>query len=281
MFGNSRRDPQPCLIYTHCPYMDIGLTCAKSRSSSHSSSNSVCSLFTPPQSPRRSHCVEDTVDEIQYSSAETPAIPGLYYYDSVLNDDETQNFLKKITDAQYFDVSLGRNQAVLFGSQDTTDECSSGLPQWMDHILSIIHDRLERDLDCRVMRLLFPKNKCHDRVRQCILNLYSPGQGIKAHIDIPHRFLDGIMILSFGSGVAMDFRNCVTTEKASLYLEPGSLCVLTGDARWSWSHAIAARKYDLIQSVSQSDPRQVERRHRLSVTIRWLKLQEEKDVGGA
>ncbi|CEH18470.1 hypothetical protein CBOM_04870 [Ceraceosorus bombacis] len=43
------------------------------------------------------------------------------------------------------------------------------------------------------------------RARQLILNLYEPGAGIASHIDLAHRFDDGIFCLSLGSGVVMTF----------------------------------------------------------------------------
>lgn len=41
--------------------------------------------------------------------------------------------------------------------------------------------------------------------RQMIINLYQPGQGLSSHVDLPHRFGDGIILCSFGSGTVMEF----------------------------------------------------------------------------
>ena len=111
----------------------------------------------------------------------------------------------------------------------------------------------------------------------------TPGQGIADHIDIPHRFLDGIMILSFGSGISMNF---APTDKQkdgddkpfSLYLQPGSICILTGKSRWEWTHGISAQTYDLVHDKQTDQVHKVERSARFSITIRWLKIQPESSL---
>ena len=67
---------------------------------------------------------------------------------------------------------------------------------------------------------------------QVIINEYQPGQGIFAHIDCVPCFADTIASLSLGSPCVMDFTHRKTGEKSSLLLEPRSLLVLTGDARY-------------------------------------------------
>src|SRR5579885_3091030 len=75
---------------------------------------------------------------------------------------------------------------------------------------------------------------------QVIVNEYLPGQGISAHIDHPKWFGEEISSLSLGSPTTMVFSK--DPEKYELRLEPRSLLVLTGPARWEWSHLIPARK---------------------------------------
>lgn len=41
--------------------------------------------------------------------------------------------------------------------------------------------------------------------RQLILNLYQAGQGLSPHVDLPHRFGDGIILCSFGGATVMEF----------------------------------------------------------------------------
>ena len=97
---------------------------------------------------------------------------------------------------------------------------------------------------------------------QVIINEYQPGQGISAHIDCVPCFADTIASLSLGSSCVMDFTHSTTGEKSSLLLEPRSLLVLTGDARYIWQHAIAVRKTDRYNGQI------IQRTRRISLTFR-------------
>ena len=101
-----------------------------------------------------------------------------------------------------------------------------------------------------------------DKPDQAIVNEYSPGQGISAHIDCVPCFTDTIASLSLGSACVMDFTNIDSAEKQSILLESRSLIVMTGDARYRWMHAIAARKTDRLDDINLS------RRRRVSLTFR-------------
>lgn len=97
---------------------------------------------------------------------------------------------------------------------------------------------------------------------QAIINEYSPGQGISAHIDCVPCFTDTIASLSLGSACVMVFTNIDSAAKQSLLLETKSLVVMTGDARYRWTHAIAARKTDRLDGVT------ISRNRRVSLTFR-------------
>lgn len=95
---------------------------------------------------------------------------------------------------------------------------------------------------------------------QAIVNEYQPGQGISAHVDCVPCFSDTIASLSLGSGTVMRFTN--GQEKHELYLEPRSLIILSGPARYEWAHAIPARKSDVVDGIK------IERGRRASLTFR-------------
>lgn len=97
---------------------------------------------------------------------------------------------------------------------------------------------------------------------QVIVNEYQPGQGIAPHIDCVPCFKETIASLSLGSPCVMDFTHNKTQEKISLLLEPRSLIVLTGDARYLWQHSIAPRKTDRIDGI------EIRRNRRVSLTFR-------------
>lgn len=103
---------------------------------------------------------------------------------------------------------------------------------------------------------------------QLIINEYEPGQGIANHVDCEPCFGDTIISLSLGSSCIMDLINVKTKEKKEYLLEPGSIIVLTGKARYDWTHGIASRKFDILNGVKK--PREL----RLSMTFRSVIMKE-------
>ncbi len=102
---------------------------------------------------------------------------------------------------------------------------------------------------------------------QMTVNYYEPGNGIPPHIDNVTAFDEFIVSVSLCSSVVMEFRQAETKKFAKLNLEPNSILVLKGDARYNWSHLIAARKHDLLLNKDQVIT--VKRREkRISLTFR-------------
>ena len=99
---------------------------------------------------------------------------------------------------------------------------------------------------------------------QAIVNEYEPGQGIAAHVDCEPCFGDTIASLSLGGRCMMTLRERDGSGRCDLVLEPGSLLVLRGPARYAWTHEIAARKSDVIGGVRHP------RERRVSVTFRTV-----------
>tara|TARA_E500000318_G_scaffold108460_1_gene119367 strand:- start:572 stop:1141 length:570 start_codon:yes stop_codon:yes gene_type:complete len=104
------------------------------------------------------------------------------------------------------------------------------------------------------------------RPDQVIVNEYLPGQGISAHVDCEPCFGPAIASLSLGGEVEMVFKKRSTGECHSVILEPANLLILSGEARYDWSHEIPARKSDVIKGVRQP------RTRRVSLTLRTVTL---------
>jgi alkylated DNA repair dioxygenase AlkB len=80
---------------------------------------------------------------------------------------------------------------------------------------------------------------------QLIVNEYIPGQGISAHVDCEPCFKDRIVTISLGSACEMDFRALDETGgHVALMLQPRSALLISGPARYLWTHAIRGRKSD-------------------------------------
>jgi alkylated DNA repair dioxygenase AlkB len=101
---------------------------------------------------------------------------------------------------------------------------------------------------------------------QAIVNEYQPGQGISAHIDCVPCFEGVIASLSLCSGATMQLANPRHGIKHDLYLQPRSLILLSGEARYQWTHAIPARKSDHVNGFK------IERERRVSLTFRSVIL---------
>ncbi|MBO6634821.1 alpha-ketoglutarate-dependent dioxygenase AlkB [Parvibaculum sp.] len=99
---------------------------------------------------------------------------------------------------------------------------------------------------------------------QAIANEYLPGQGISAHVDCVPCFSERIASLSLLSSCEMIFRNKKKGERLSAILEPRSLLILSGEARYEWTHEIPARKSDEVNGVKQA------RGRRISLTFRTV-----------
>ena len=105
---------------------------------------------------------------------------------------------------------------------------------------------------------------------QATVNEYARGQGIAAHVDNHAAFQDGLVSLSLGSGVVMDFSQPGGGGAThAVYLPRRSLLVLRGEARFEWLHGIASRTTDTLDGAPL---RRGERR--VSVTVRRSRRQE-------
>lgn len=97
---------------------------------------------------------------------------------------------------------------------------------------------------------------------QVIINEYRPGQGIAPHVDCVPCFEETIASLSLGSPCVMEFTHSTASEKVTHLLEPSSLLIFSGAARYQWKHGIAARKVDRCEGQI------TQRSRRISLTFR-------------
>jgi len=104
---------------------------------------------------------------------------------------------------------------------------------------------------------------------QLTINEYLPGQGISSHTDTHACFGSILCILSLNSGIVMTMtKNKPSADKVDskkhILLPAGSLLILSGDARYNWSHGINQRKFDNVNGSL------VERERRISFTFRQV-----------
>ncbi len=182
-------------------------------------------------------------------------IPGLSCRSNYLTPTEIVNLLANIR-AQPWEQSgrmrrLVQQYGFAYQHERPTDRPlpAARFPDW----LTALADRLVADRH-------FPR-----RPDQAIINRYLPGEGITAHVDYTTYFGPVIASLSLGSTAVMEFTRVGNLQdKHVLWLEPGSLLVMSGEARYRWKHGIPARQRDeLNERVSQ-------RQERISVTFRMM-----------
>jgi len=95
---------------------------------------------------------------------------------------------------------------------------------------------------------------------QAIINEYTPGQGIASHIDCVPCFDEVVISLSLAASVVMDLKQ--KEHHVPILLEPRSLLMLRGEARYQWTHGIAKRQQDTVNGTV------IPRERRLSITFR-------------
>ncbi|XP_044494262.1 alkylated DNA repair protein ALKBH8 homolog [Mangifera indica] len=201
-------------------------------------------------------------------------INGLYLCRDFLSPQDQSSLLSAVQNEGWF-TDASHNQAMRFGD----------LPTWAIKLSNSIREAVllsDNDLAscdgdkeaCPLASDLLWREPLFD---QLIVNVYQPGEGICAHVDLM-RFDDGIAIVSLESSCVMHFtrvREGSSTgkretedppaEKVPVYLTPGSLVVMSGEARYHWKHEITRKPgFQIWQGEELNQKR------RTSITLRKL-----------
>ncbi|CAO2144984.1 unnamed protein product [Urochloa humidicola] len=205
-------------------------------------------------------------------------IKGLWLCAAFLSADEQAHLLAAIQREGWF--MDANNQAMRFGD----------LPSWAIELSTLIREAIcvgdvsvdvgaemtnEDEDACPLPSDLLWREPFFD---QMIANRYNPGEGICAHVDLM-RFDDGIAIVSLESACVMHFSQAEPTgialdtpkqgdgqpSKVPIYLNPGSLVVMSRDARYLWKHEINRKPGGQLW-----DGKELEQHRRTSVTLRKL-----------
>lgn len=172
--------------------------------------------------------------------------------------DASDTALARMGDADVF-AGGSRDQVMLFTRPPPHQ---SSLPIYAINVLEDVRHILEPLLPSKLMEMLFQQ----PLARQTIVNLYPPGQGISPHIDLPNRYADGIIGVSLLGGCVMTFRR--QDDRYDVYLPERTIYVMSGAARWEWSHGIEGRAEDLVDSELGVVTKL--RGTRVSMTFRWM-----------
>ena len=210
-------------------------------------------------------------DDTIIARRSAPPIPGLFFDPNLLLPADLTDSVLNASTTTFFPPSSSVNQVMLFGRAGHE---AAAFPPFIGALLEATAALLLQTLPDDTHALLFPgANADETRARQAIVNLYRPGEGIAPHVDLLSRFGDGIIGVSMGGGVAMRFaRVGGGEEEYEVWLPPRSIIVLTGEARYAWTHAIVPRARDRVEVEEEGGGgwRWHYREPRVSVTFRWL-----------
>ncbi|KAG8389474.1 hypothetical protein BUALT_Bualt02G0233100 [Buddleja alternifolia] len=200
-------------------------------------------------------------------------INGLWICSDFLSADQQSTLLSAIEKEGYLS-GASHNQAMRFGD----------LPPWAIELSQHIRENVllsgyfsdYMDLarrDSGKEKCLFPPELLwrEPLFNQLIVNIYQPGEGICAHVDLM-RFEDGIAIISLESSCVMHFSrvgaevsDLEPPAKIPVLLTPGSVILMWGEARYMWKHEINRKP-----GFQNWEGREIEQKRRTSVTLRKL-----------
>ncbi|GAA5984791.1 hypothetical protein JCM5350_004240 [Sporobolomyces pararoseus] len=210
--------------------------------------------------------VVPTTDPI-VASFDPPPIRGFYLFPDSIPSSLQHSLSLSLSESIWPSQS---NQVMLFDSPTR-----SSLPEFLSPLLDLLPSILS-PLPPEIRDIIFDETK----PRQCILNLYHPGQGISPHVDLPSRYEDGIVGISLLSSTVMEFtpvaregtdnQETESNSKFAVRLKPGSVYVLSGEARYDYKHGIPYREEDIVMDRDGNETR-IRRGVRMSITFRRMK----------
>jgi alkylated DNA repair dioxygenase AlkB len=165
-------------------------------------------------------------------------IPGLYYIPHYLTSEETQVCFQWITHSEKFKAieSMISRKVVQYGYYYDRDGIKKieDIPPFLLELMN--KERVNYHLGVSLIER---------PMEQLIINEYKPGQGIRYHTDHEEYFGPIIACVSIGSGIEINFvKKGNDTERKSLYVEEGSLYIMSSEARYDWKHGIEKKMSD-------------------------------------
>ncbi|XP_057782353.1 uncharacterized protein LOC131000453 isoform X2 [Salvia miltiorrhiza] len=174
-------------------------------------------------------------------------INGLWICSDFLSPDQQSSLLSALEQGD-----ASHNQGMRFGD----------LPRWAVELSRSIRENIV--VSENKEQRLFPAEVLwrEPLFNQLIVNVYQPGEGIAAHVDLM-RFEDGIAIVSLESACVMHFTQ--GSSSVPLLLLPGSLVLMWGEARYLWKHEINRKPGFQIWEAQE-----IHQKRRTSITLRSL-----------
>lgn len=185
-------------------------------------------------------------------------IEGLYVAEDLLDCEEEEVIIEAVhkLESNTLGVQLRNRKTKHYGyvfnaktlGVDEPNDETKMIPSWALELISKFH----------------PHGLLHDYYPdQMTINEYLPKKGISGHVDTHSAFDDIIAVVSLGSDVTITFANKMTQESVDLWVPRRSGLVMSGEARYLFTHKITSRSTDLTpEGLVQS------RGNRISITYR-------------
>lgn len=190
-----------------------------------------------------------------------PRIPGLFYWPNCVTPEDSTRVMQFISSDEMTWKAVGTGINTRLSSHsgydyDYTTRKITPAGEIPEVFLALARTA---NVCCEALRL----EDASVPFNQCLVNEYIPqhSHGINFHTDLKD-FGPIIACYTFGSGTEMQFR--LGQEIVPVRVEPNSLYIMSGDARWVWQHSMPGRKSDPDPS---GGPR-IKRGVRYSVTFR-------------
>lgn len=175
--------------------------------------------------------------------------------------DEITNYINTIKDWQKVSPKSDKSRQVLqfgysygYGGNNKGIDKIADIPNLFSKL--VLAERINNAINKHLIEI---------PMEQLIINQYLPGQGINFHTDHEKYFGPTILCLTIGSGTNIEFEHKDKTQSYNLYVEPGSLYIMTEDARYKWQHGIEQKIYDFDNNNVKK-----KREIRYSITFRTI-----------
>lgn len=207
-------------------------------------------------------CYTETVTTMNYVASDSAFPPGLTLMENFITEEQEETLLRTLNWDECESVSsqLKHRQVKHFGYEF---EYGTNIVDPDKPIPSIPQDY-------KFLQTLFNKHGHKYTYDQLTINKYLSGQGIPSHIDTHSVFEDTILSLSLGSACIMNFKK--DDQKIDVLLPARSLLIMTGEARYAWTHGICPRHNDIIKTKNGTTTQ--ERGTRVSFTFRKVQRGE-------